>query len=471
MANLDMPAQPPTVVVGLRPARPRRWLTWMGLLLGIPALVLIVALVGLLIWKSGWQREVDRQLAELRAAGVPTTPEELEAAYRLPEGAEDCTQLWLDATAPIQTAAKEWPDSGLPLLTTDGPDAPRFANAWPLEERAQDLLERFGPQLTQLHEVARRGGAARYPTHFAAGYDMPMDYLSNVREACRLLLLQSYARGRAGDVPGALESIGTMRRLSDSLSDQPASISLLVRIGVDLSASEFLEQFVEELPLNDSQLAALQANLIRTDYERHFVRALQGERVFALIAFDRPELAVEELGDKISRVLQFTKSYDQDFLLDALSEYEQAATRGPAHAVSHAERLANRIVDEGRVPVVRLRISMSAMTLPGLVSLANYVARQCASRDAAICGLAAERYRLRHGAWPAALSDLTPDLLPQSWADGIPVDPFDGQPLRYLVDDDELRVYSIGMNGRDDGGRDDPRDGDIVFHIRPAPDR
>jgi hypothetical protein len=107
----------------------------------------------------------------------------------------------------------------------------------------------------------------------------------------------------------------------------------------------------------------------------------------------------------------------------------------------------------------------SLMILPANCAACMATTRAAADRAAAICGLAAERYRLRHGAWPLALDDLTPDLLPDSWAAGLPVDPFDGQPLRYLVDDDGLHVWSVGMNGRDDGGSDDPRDGDIVFHI------
>ena len=39
------------------------------------------------------------------------------------------------------------------------------------------------------------------------------------------------------------------------------------------------------------------------------------------------------------------------------------------------------------------------------------------------------------------------DLLP-----AIPVDPFDGQPLRYVRRDDGVTVYSIGLDEKDDGG-------------------
>jgi hypothetical protein len=48
---------------------------------------------------------------------------------------------------------------------------------------------------------------------------------------------------------------------------------------------------------------------------------------------------------------------------------------------------------------------------------------------------------------PTKLAQLVPEFLPT-----VPVDPFDGKPFRYLVDDLEIKVYSVGVNGIDDGG-------------------
>ena len=62
-------------------------------------------------------------------------------------------------------------------------------------------------------------------------------------------------------------------------------------------------------------------------------------------------------------------------------------------------------------------------------------------------GVAAERYRLRNGRWPAALADIPPVILP-----AVPLDPFDGKPLRYAPRPDGVIVYSVGVDGRDNGG-------------------
>jgi hypothetical protein len=59
-----------------------------------------------------------------------------------------------------------------------------------------------------------------------------------------------------------------------------------------------------------------------------------------------------------------------------------------------------------------------------------------------------ERYRRRHSEQlPAMLGDLVPAILSAA-----PVDPFSGEPVRYVRADGAYRVYSVGGNRTDDGG-------------------
>ena len=69
-------------------------------------------------------------------------------------------------------------------------------------------------------------------------------------------------------------------------------------------------------------------------------------------------------------------------------------------------------------------------------------------------GIACERYRLKHGRWPKSLDDLADFGFAKT-----PVDPFDGQPLRYLIEADGVIIYSVGKNGIDDGGDTHRREG------------
>jgi hypothetical protein len=56
----------------------------------------------------------------------------------------------------------------------------------------------------------------------------------------------------------------------------------------------------------------------------------------------------------------------------------------------------------------------------------------------AFVALAAERYRAAHGDWPAAAADLVPEYLST-----VPLDPFDGEPLRYLRTENGVLIYTL----------------------------
>ena len=74
-----------------------------------------------------------------------------------------------------------------------------------------------------------------------------------------------------------------------------------------------------------------------------------------------------------------------------------------------------------------------------------------ASIQLAITALAIERYRLERGRLPDALKELAPQFI-----EAIPTDPFDGAPLRYRRLARGYKVYSVGLDGHDDGGREPP---------------
>src|SRR5262249_32599341 len=66
-----------------------------------------------------------------------------------------------------------------------------------------------------------------------------------------------------------------------------------------------------------------------------------------------------------------------------------------------------------------------------------------------ITALALERYHARHGAYPQALANLTPQFLKTE-----PMDFMDGKPLRYQLNGDgHYRLYSVGLDCVDTGGQ------------------
>jgi hypothetical protein len=90
--------------------------------------------------------------------------------------------------------------------------------------------------------------------------------------------------------------------------------------------------------------------------------------------------------------------------------------------------------------------------LPGEVYDCNSLMQDAAQyetlREMTITAIALKRFQLRTGMFPANLSALVPEFLPE-----LPPDWMDGKLLRYKLNaDGTFTLYSVGENGVDDGG-------------------
>jgi hypothetical protein len=77
-------------------------------------------------------------------------------------------------------------------------------------------------------------------------------------------------------------------------------------------------------------------------------------------------------------------------------------------------------------------------------------------------------YHIDHGRYPAKLDDMAPKYLA-----AIPVDIFSGKPIIYKPSANGYLLYSVGPNGKDEGGRkfdDDPLPGDDLPVQMPLPE-
>ena len=116
---------------------------------------------------------------------------------------------------------------------------------------------------------------------------------------------------------------------------------------------------------------------------------------------------------------------------------------------------------DAHIAEVETRPGLAAMALSGnwtgqilyyalMPALANSLAKKSQSDvrlQATRTILALRAYQLTHGKLPADLNALVPEFL-----EAVPVDDFDGKPLRYSAG--KKIVYSVGKNLKDDGGDD-----------------
>lgn len=110
---------------------------------------------------------------------------------------------------------------------------------------------------------------------------------------------------------------------------------------------------------------------------------------------------------------------------------------------------------------------LTGLFLPAARNLASVLPEADARACLSDLALAAAAYRAKNGRYPDRPEDLVPDFVP-----AVPIDPCDGRPLRMRAVGEELLLYSVGRDGRDDGGAErDYRqgfEGDITFCLGPG---
>ena len=103
----------------------------------------------------------------------------------------------------------------------------------------------------------------------------------------------------------------------------------------------------------------------------------------------------------------------------------------------------------------KLRYFMSLMSLPNFMKAGERAIEVETERQMMLAVIALKRFQLRHGQLPPDLEALVPELLP-----AVPYDYMSAKPLCYRLKPDASYVlYSVGLDGEDNGGDPNPPPG------------
>ena len=282
-------------------------------------------------------------------------------------------------------------------------------------------------------------------------------------------------------IPGTTAARGP-RRVADDLTaifrtaahvrSEPLLISTLVAMSADDIGHARLAE-----ALASGKLGPTDLNTVRLDrnlsYMRAVGRSFEMEEAFGLACFaylspQSDYSVLDVLGSGLPRLSPALSSpllsMWRVFLMPAdLASYRRAMgryreqCRKPYYANREAWKEEHEAFRKERHGI------MTAMVLPALSRVASKAAEAQAGHELARAALASARYHAEKDGWPARLADLVPDYLPE-----VPVDPFDGKPLRMTTADGGTILYSVGLNGKDEGGREGGKDDtgdDVVFRL------
>jgi hypothetical protein len=399
--------------------------------------------------------KINAELDRIRQAGEPATIDELEAFYAYPAEEDDITALWLDAISPLNQPAFWNAGKEIPFLDGDV-QPPIVGSEWPEIAKAKALLDEYATTLEKLHAAAATPGRARYPVDFQKGFEMLLPHVQELSAAVRLLRLEADVRAHHGDAQGACESILAILATGRTLEHEPVLVSLLVRTAIDRRAFEELERLIGIVAFSDARLNQLQDKLRAMQYGRGFYRALLGERVVQAVSFQNGLIAEDTFPGAGWASWQV---FGRDAVASYLETMEQLVAASQSdwrEANARVRQIADQFQEK-----VRFRQLMAALFITGYRDALRAASDVVAKGRAADAAIAVELYFRRHGNFPGQLDQLVPEFLPE-----VPQDPFTGEPLRYLIEEDGYVVYSVGSDGVDDGGKsDDWRGPDIVFRV------
>ncbi|MBI4602177.1 MAG: hypothetical protein HY721_09475 [Planctomycetes bacterium] len=387
-------------------------------------------------------------------ASFKDDPEQPEVAKALLDGV--FCELWHEG-APEPAAEAEEPESD----EEDVWDPRRFPSG-----EVERLLARHADDIARLHEAAVFPGRG---IELDGERDEVLEpaWPSTLHELDLHHVLLEHARQRieAGKPEEALKDVRALLAVSDQLvrAGPPYLLRFAVGCAYVGHAIQPLEAALAHPALAAADLDAL-GPVDEVDYDRLLEPVLRVEAAMSLAQAARTATEASnapvfgfplERGGDLYRILH---------LSDDLAEVRERI--GEARA-----RLA-RGFPKGLDPPRAAR--PAPIRTSGMIGLAEALpgaAEATAYRRLLRAGLAMHRFRLAEGRSPGRLEDLVPRFL-----EAVPLDPFDGRPLKLKGEaGGAWTLYSVGPDRADDGGTRGELDmdlggsrGDIVFTSRPA---
>lgn len=405
----------------------RGWHVIVGLLATLVVLFILFRVFG--------HSALEREIEELRAKGYPTTFEELEQYNQPPEGTPNAADIYVKAfdayRSPFEDEKKLLPYIGSVVLKPGESLTPETKAAM------ETFLSRNAKTLELLHQAGQIEQCRyQYPLIARQGFMNP--YYNEIKNCAQLLnqciLIQIKSDRKVEACQGVMDEL----RLGRSLSREPSFISFLMGHSVALMGVESLQRLLEDCLLSEQQISILHTELLQVRNGLRMDQGLIGERCCLLdslflsqsMGFGTTPARWSGLMD--TNVLRAIEFYNQ---LEAVAKME------PEKRLKEYQK----IQEESKQLSVLFFITR--MLVPAVNTIAMVDLRRIAQMDCAIAALGVERFRLAEGRLPETLEQLVPKFI-----NAVPIDPFDGKPLRYKRLDKGYTIYSIGEDSEDNGG-------------------
>jgi hypothetical protein len=416
-------------------------------------------------------RQVDAEIESVRRRGEPIEPGDLSTMCPMSAADAQRAEEWLRLAALAEPAGKFTDDvKPLPLIgESEVPDdALSQEDAVDLRAQTRAYLAKHGGAVRLAHELAKEEGPVQFPLKLEESFDALSPWAQSLRVLNRVLALELRLRAAEGDVEGACSSLKTMLAVCESMRPRDCGVTNgvveLVRSAMLVYAFRQAESLINRYQLSDDQLLGLQSRLLDLKPELDRKRVLLGERIMGWVAFQHPEQMLDDvvLG-KSPRENVARRAKDCLLYLETMKSLIDICELPYLECSQRADAMVNVAIKRTRLPDGELNpeFAGSQSLLPGTLAFGiSSRASLIASRDLLGLVIAAHRRTRKQGRLPRALDDLKPEFCSE-----IPMDPYSGKQYLLKTSDRGLVIYSVSVNGADDGGVNEQNTADIAFEV------
>jgi len=428
-----------------KPRKPlwRRILKWM---LRVVVALAVLAVLGWAIWNYQASRELNAEIAGIRAAGQPLTFAQLDASWKKVEFPDDAGPFYAAAVDLLNR------DDEIEQANRDGNyeinyefwRAMQAGDAPPSEVVAQ---ARKGVQENQLTLDMLDRGSAKSGCSYQLGIQYGIAAWLKPLGAARAVAKRNSVRtkllaldGRGGQ---AVDSLVAGLRMGRMFDRQPVLVGHLVRIAILSLTAQDVPLVLDRGGLAEADLEKLEKALLDAERQVAWKRMLIGERVYAmelsrnLIAGPREltaeDLTAPSLPERLpsginSPVTKTMLAHLLRFYSELIAATDNEWPQGLDAVTAVSQRRQPSVLD-----------SFSQVTMPSLARALVITGRTLATLRASRLAVMIERYRLKTGRLPESLEELQ-----RATAQLLPDDPFTGKAMVFKKTAEGYMVFSLG---------------------------
>lgn len=389
-------------------------------------------------------RQLDKAIAESKRLGLPMTAAELTGSQPPDEQ---------NAAIEAVPIAKQWVSLGNKVV-----------NQYPWndesEQKFEDLLAQHGKELDRFVTVVTSKPEWFVARDYDLGPNLLLPEMAEIKNIVKVLARRANMSAKSGDVDSALADWHAMRAAARHVSNEPFLIGLLVAIAIDAIALRSLEECVEGLSNDPNALAQWEDALLATKFKFDPEPALKGEfymelnicrnfkeygGIKMLNTMSSGEFTIHEIDPAKIKRDGTPKDIFAAANLTTFANYwntvfkEMSQGQRPARQWSDtAERLSAQIATSGKTSEL-----IAKFLFPVFAQADRALWKDDVNQDLALAYVRCLRYRAEKGKFPASLKVVESEF----------ADPFNkGGTIQMSSSATELRVWSVGTDGKDDRG-------------------